>query len=656
MAISKYNKYNVWRRYKSYDSGKTWVAMDDYEAFQTEENAESCGYIPVTYRWVAVDGTMCNTDTHTLYSRTRQQASYDRGQTWDWTEPAVYNYGEVIEENSPQCGYPIYQWITVEGATMCGTAEATKYNQYGVEKEQVSTDNGISWTDTGKQREGKMIENLSLKCGYVPEWKWEFTSISCANKIPSDAQSAITRVVESTEYCKKGNKYNRSMIELSTDNGATWAKTDDDEITLLESATTECGYAEQWVTVDGEYVCGDGDSRYNKYHKEKKKVSYDSGTTWNDTDETRKGDVIEEMSTDCGFDKSVTVVVYADGTVKYFDIEGALTKSKLTSSDTIKRVIVGSKVTSIGDYTFQNCSELTSITLSDNVKSIGTYAFSHSSNLTGITIPDSVISIGEYAFQFCESITSVVIPNGVTKLSGCTFYNCTRLSSITLSDNLTSIGLGDFWSCRSLTSITIPDSVINIDIAAFTDCTSLKEMTINAVIPPSLNGSYEINHTIPNTVKTIYVPANSVDTYKSARNWKGYADKIKAIGDTTTVTAPAMKVTYVDGTEKTFYDLSIIDMSTDSNKKNSKNVVIFDNVVIIDEYSFSGCTNLTSITISDSVVTIGDASFKNCSSLKNINYNGTMAQYKQITRGKEWHTNVPLSYVTCTDGTINIDA
>ena len=134
MAINKFNKYNVWRRYKSYDSGKTWVAMDDYEAYMTEENAESCGYIPVTYRWVTVDGTMCNTDTHTLYSRTRQQASYDRGQTWDWTEPAVYNYGDVIEEYSPQCGYPIYQWITVEGATMCGSDEATKYNQYEVEK------------------------------------------------------------------------------------------------------------------------------------------------------------------------------------------------------------------------------------------------------------------------------------------------------------------------------------------------------------------------------------------------------------------------------------------------------------------------------------------------------------------------------------------
>lgn len=476
MAINKYNKYNVWRRYKTYDSGKTWVAMDDYEAFQTEENAESCGYIPVTYRWVAVDGTMCNTETHTLYSRTRQQASYDRGQTWDWTEPAVYNYGDVIEENSPQCGYPIYQWVTVEGATMCGSNEATKYNQYGVEKEQVSTDNGISWTDTGKQREGKMIENLSLKCGYVPEWKWEFTSISCGNQVPSNAQSALTRVVESTEYCEKGNKYNRSKIELSTDNGATWAKVNDYQITLLQSATTECGYAEQWVTVDGEYVCGDGDSRYTKYNKEKKKVSYDSGATWNDTDETRKGDIIEAASTDCGYENSVTVVAYTDGTYKYFDIEGALDKDSLNTS--IKKVIVGSKVTGFTEYAFYGCTTLENITIPNSVTIINHHAFYGCSNLKNIVIPDSVTSIRYDAFAGCSSLKSITLPNGLTSIEDEAFY-----------------------------------------------ASGIKTMTIKATTPPSLGGY----SAIPTSISTIYVPAASVYAYKKA--WMPYAlkDKIQAI-------------------------------------------------------------------------------------------------------------------------------
>lgn len=531
MAINKYNKYNVWRRYKSYDSGKTWVAMDDYEAFQTEENVESCGYIPVTYRWVAVDGTMCNTESHTLYSRTRQQASYDRGQTWDWTEPAVYNYGDVIEKNSPRCGYPIYQWITVEGATMCGSDEATKYNQYGVEKEQVSTDNGISWTDTGKQREGKMIENLSLKCGYVPQWKWEFTSISCGYKVPSNAQSAITRVLESTEYCEKGNKYNRSKIELSTDNGATWAKVNGDyQITLLESASTECGYAEQWVTVDGDYVCGDADSLYPKYNKEKKQISYDSGATWTDTDETRTSETFEELSTDCGYNKSTTVAVYTNGTVKYFDIEGALDKSKLTSdSDTIKRVIAGSKVTSIEKDAFEVCSSLTSIAIPNSVTSIGEHAFGFCSSLTSITLPNSVRTIGDYGFVNCSSLTGITIPVNVTSISNGLFAWCSSLTGITISNSITSIGESAFYNCSNLTGITIPNSVTSIGKEAFNRCSNLASLTVNSVTPPSL-GEYAIPYKSNATKYTrIYVPVNSVDTYKHADGWSEYASQIEAI-------------------------------------------------------------------------------------------------------------------------------
>lgn len=649
MAINKYNKYNVWRRYKSYDSGKTWVAMDDYEAYQTEENAESCGYIPVTYRWVTVDGTMCNTDTHTLYSRTRQQASYDRGQTWDWTEPAVYNYGDVIEENSPQCGYPIYQWITVEGATMCGSDEATKYNQYEVEKEQVSTDNGISWTDTGKQREGKMIENLSLKCGYVPEWKWEFISISCANQIPSDAQSAIARVLESTEYCEKGNKYNRSKIELSTDNGATWAKTDDYQITLLESASTECGYAEQWVTIDGEYLCGDGDSRYTKYHKEKKQVSYDSGVTWTDTDETRKGDIIEAASTDCGYDNSVTVVAYTDGTYKYFDVEGSLDKSKLTSSDTIKKVIAGSKVTSIGEKAFMDCTSLESVELSDSVTSIELGAFWRCNSLKSVIIPNGVTTINGRVFSNCSSLTDITLPNDITTIDNLAFYDCESLTGITLPNKLTTIGQEAFQDCSNLTDVTIPSGVKSIGEEAFDNCPSLQTISANPTTPPKLG-----KNAIPTTIQTIYVPINYVSAYKSASGWSSFADKIQRqnIGSLTN----AMYVKYTDNTEHIYYNLTKIDRNTDqSGSYYLKEIIIYDGVTTIGDFSFNNRTNLTTVTIPISVTTIGEYAFAGDTKLKNINYNGTMAQYKSITKGNYWNHGMSAT-VTCTDGTINTNS
>lgn len=69
----------------------------------------------------------------------------------------------------------------------------------------------------------------------------------------------------------------------------------------------------------------------------------------------------------------------------------------------VKKVVIEDGVTSIGEYAFWHCSNLTSITIPDGVTSIGRSAFNACSSLTSITIPDSVTSIGELAFYDCTS-------------------------------------------------------------------------------------------------------------------------------------------------------------------------------------------------------------------------------------------------------------
>ncbi len=80
-------------------------------------------------------------------------------------------------------------------------------------------------------------------------------------------------------------------------------------------------------------------------------------------------------------------------------------------SPNIKNVIIGSNVTSIGEYAFYGCNNLRSVIFGDSVKNIGTCAFYGCSYLEEITIPSNVVNIGKAAFQYCGYLTNVAFEN-----------------------------------------------------------------------------------------------------------------------------------------------------------------------------------------------------------------------------------------------------
>ena len=200
--------------------------------------------------------------------------------------------------------------------------------------------------------------------------------------------------------------------------------------------------------------------------------------------------VFEDIPTNIWESGNTHVKLFADGTVrvsKKAGTDGVMANYASETDrpwrgnkDDIKKVIVKSGVTSIGNNAFFQCSNLTSITLPEGVSSIGDYAFRQCSNLTSVTLPEGLTSIGIRAFNGCSSFISVVIPATVTTIKTNAFYSCTSLASVTIyAPSLTEYG-----------------------VQAFTN---------------NANG------------RKIYVFSDCVNTYKSQNNWKEYATVIVPI-------------------------------------------------------------------------------------------------------------------------------
>ncbi len=288
--------------------------------------------------------------------------------------------------------------------------------------------------------------------------------------------------------------------------------------------------------------------------------------------------------------------------------------------DDLTSVIIGSSVTSIGESAFSGCSSLTevnwnatectkagislspifsgcsnltTVNVGNNVTIIPSCAFYGCSSLTSIMIPDSVSSIGSSAFSGCSSLTSITIPDSVTRIDDDVFSGC-GLKNFIIPDSITDIGDSAFSGCTSLTSISIPDSVTNIGAFAFRFCYNLTNIeipnTVNSIDSFAFERCGITSITIPESVcgveRSIFKGCSNLTTV----NW----DAIACRG--------AGSLQYL-----TFSDCS-----------NLTTVNIGNNVTIIPSYIFAGCTGLTNITIPDSVTSIGNCAFYGCKGLINI--------------------------------------
>ena len=173
---------------------------------------------------------------------------------------------------------------------------------------------------------------------------------------------------------------------------------------------------------------------------------------------------------------------------------------------------------------------VTQVKFEGSVTSIGNYAFLDCPNLTSITIPDSVVSIGAFAFCNCSNLENVVMPNDSN-------------SSLKL------IGADAFYQCPKLKSITIPSSVISIGRCAFDVC--FNQNPLKVYFPAELPNNIDKELNNYNSYVEYYYPGykSDLDNEKNKFNDPSEYNWLQSVHYYCDVTIDANGGRFSDGTE-----------------------------------------------------------------------------------------------------------
>jgi len=273
-------------------------------------------------------------------------------------------------------------------------------------------------------------------------------------------------------------------------NDVTWQETDgyiceDDGQTTLY----------RWVT-NGNFIC----EGFSKYSEEVKQVSYDSGETWSDTQETRKSRLVEENSSYCGYEPpsdikallllspNVEISVPTDGS------------SELTASEVS-----------------QWKNETYKLTVLSPVTTIGQGCMNYAENLATVILADETTTLGNGCFAYTRSLILFDFKNITDIGAGAFAYGGLVRADLA---NVETIGNEAFAYNQNLRVVDIGANCESIGASCFAQCRNLNEIYVRATMPPNI-GNF-IFYQVPNY--KIYVPAGYVNVYK--QDWSEYADNI----------------------------------------------------------------------------------------------------------------------------------
>ena len=218
----------------------------------------------------------------------------------------------------------------------------------------------------------------------------------------------------------------------------------------------------------------------------------------------------------------------------------------------IKNIVFEGTITGIGDFAFDKCINLETITLPESLKRIGSNAFQDCSSLSSIHIPRNV-SLIRPCFIGCDNLKKItvdinntkfdsrnncngvietaanrlvvtcpttVIPKSVTNI-GSLAYLKSNMLDIDLPKGVTTIEEYAFNGCEQLTTAILPSTLTTIGPNDFRNCTNLEAIAVKATQAPAASAnSFE---GVNKETCTLYIPQHrNALSYITATGWKDF--------------------------------------------------------------------------------------------------------------------------------------
>jgi len=338
------------------------------------------------------------------------------------------------------------------------------------------------------------------------------------------------------------------------------------------------------------------------------------------------------------FDKSsATLIICPGAKAGSYSVPGTVTSIANWAFEycaNLSSIAIPAGVTNIGIETFKYCTYLTAITVDTNnpdYASIAGILFNGSRSVLlqypegiagGYTVPGSVTSIGDEAFYNCAGLTVVTLPNSLTNIGNMAFYGCASLTAgVVIGDNVIHLGDDAFGICSSLKSIVLGNGLIAIGTNEFLYCSGLTNVVIGTNVTNVATAAFEGCSSL-----------TSVTLPGSVTNLGIYA--FYYCSGLTNVTIPDSVITIGDGAFVSCYKLAAVNLPP--------------GITSIGNNMFSGCTSLANITIPAGVTNIGYDAFYSCHNLKGVYFLGNAPTVATYVFG--FDNNVTAYYLPGTTG------